>query len=113
MTQRVTVERATSPGTDDWGNPQPVTWATLTAALPCWLWSTLRRELIGPDATKVVEDLRAIVPAGTDVRESDRLRDVVEQSGTVYRAGVMRIESVATHRDHLELSLRAIESTGG
>ena len=49
MTQRALVERATSPDTDDSGNPKPGTWATHIAALACWLYGSVEKEPVtGP-----------------------------------------------------------------
>jgi hypothetical protein len=108
MTHRTTIERYAPGSTDDWGNPSPGSWSTLTAGVACWFWSDAEREAVGPTDTRVVEDARAIMPRGTDVREADRLNGVTERDGTLVRAGLLQIESVVNRRDHLEVLLRGI-----
>jgi len=106
MTQRVTIQRATSV-TDDFNQPGVQTWSDL-ATVACWSWTTTEAELVGGGRTAVATQLWAIVPRGTAVTEQDRLRDVVDRRATVIHAGVLNIEAVINRRDHLQLALRAV-----
>lgn len=115
MTHRTTIEQLVAPAppgdVDDWGNPTPApsAWAVKAANVACWYWAEAERETVGPQATAVVEDARAIVPKATNVRERDRLNGITTKAGAVVRAGILEIESVISHRDHLELMLRGIQ----
>lgn len=108
MTHRTTIQRLAAGPVDDWGNPGPGVWNDLAAGVPCRWWTQAEREVVGPDKTAVVEDAKVIMPKGTDVREADRLNGVTNKAGAVVRAGVLVIESVVSHRDHLELGVRGI-----
>jgi hypothetical protein len=115
MTMRARVEQlaiGVAGATDDWGNPEPATtlWELKIDALPCWFWTTAEREPTGPDSTKVVEDMRMIIPRGSAVKERDRINGVVDRLGNPIREGLLMIESVTNHRDHIELTLIGITS---
>ena len=110
MVQRALVERATSPGTDDFGNPLPAVWATHIAALPCWIHGSTEREAVTEETTAVVTDLKALIPLGSDVSESDRLNQVKDRSGNVVYAGILGIETVLWARTHIELTLSRVSS---
>ena len=109
MTHRVLVQRATTVD-DEYGMPGPSTWATHIASLACWFWQRAEREVMDTNKTAIVEDLRMIVPKGTDLSEKDRINGVTDRRGTVIRTGLMGIESVISRRQHLELALRGIAS---
>lgn len=117
MRQRTTIERLAAPPAppgeqDEWGGqptPSAATWNVLAAGVPVWSWSTLEREVLGEKAA-VVEDLRAIVPRGTDVTERDRLNGITDRRGNVVRPGPLMIEAVVNRRDHLELVLRGVSA---
>lgn len=106
MTMRATVERGATVE-DEYGNPGPITWGAHIAALPCWLYSRTEREVTG-EKSAVIEDLRLMVPKGTDVTEKDRISAVVDRRGQAIRPGVLVIEAVVRRRDHLELDVRGI-----
>lgn len=115
MTMRARVQRqlvnAGAGDVDDYGNPAPASdtvWETKIDGLACWFWSTNEREAVGPDATKVVEDLRMIVPRGSDIAEQDRVLAITDRMGAIVRQGPLGIDSVVSHRDHLELVLVGI-----
>lgn len=110
MSQRALVQRSTSSGTDDYGNPLPSTWATHIAALPCWLYSSTEREAVTEETTVVVANLKALVPLGSDVTESDRINRIVDRVGNVIDAGVLGIETVLYQRSHLQLTLSRVGS---
>lgn len=114
MIQRTTVERLVDPAppgdVDDWGNTDPAAavWTAVTLNVPIWVWSAVKREGIGPEATVVVDDLRGIVERALDVRASDRLNGVTDRRGNTVRSGVILIEAVIDRRDHKELVLRSV-----
>lgn len=119
MTQRAYVEREGSPGVDDSGNSEPVTWAEHIDGLPIWLYGSTEREAVTQETTAVVTDLRAFVPLSADVTERDRLGGpidgtdhaaVVDRAGTVIEAGILGIETVERKRTHLELTLSRVSS---
>lgn len=105
MTQRVTVERSAPGAVDDYGQPTPGAFATLST-LPCWVWTDTEAE--NAQGARV-EQLFAIVPRGSDVAESDRLSNLVDRRGLSVRAGLMQIEAVYDRHDHLQLALRSVE----
>lgn len=106
MTMRTTIQRLTPTGSDDWGQPTGGAWAVVSAALPCFVWSTAERETMTDGRVAVFEDLRAIVPEGTDVTERDRLSGVTDRAGVTVLAGLFDIEAVIHRKDHLALVLR-------
>ena len=109
MTQRALVQRATTVD-DEYGMPGPAAWATHIASLACWLYSRVEREVMDSRKTAVVEDLRLLVPKGTDVTERDRINGVLDRRGSTIRSGILLIESVVNRRSHLELVVRGISA---
>ena len=110
MAHRCTLERDAAHGTPDgYGLPSASNWQPLAVALPCWLWSTAERELIGGQKSEVIEDLRMLVPMGTDVTERDRVNGVTDRLGNPVRRGAMGITAVMAKHDHLELVLTGVE----
>lgn len=107
---RCTVERATA--TTDAGGGQTLTWATYLSGVRCRAWFDARREsareAVQGSKLTVLEDRRLIVPAGTDVREGDRIASVTDRLGATLYAGPMAIESVGRRRDHLILYVREV-----
>lgn len=110
MTQRALVQRQTSPGTDDFGNPLPSTWATHIESMPCRLYGSVEREAVNEDTTAVVADLKLSAPKSADVSESDRISGITDRRGNVIRDGLLDIDAVLLKGDHLELSLTAVGS---
>lgn len=117
MTQRTTIERLAAPPAppadeDEWGGeplPGAGTWNVLANDVAIWSWSSVEKETMA-EKVAVVEDLRAIVPKGTDVTERDRLNGIRDRTGAVIRAGVLIIEAVVNRRSHLELVLRGVSA---
>ena len=64
MVHRCALERDAAHGTPDgYGLPSAADWQPLLRAnVPCCLWSTAERELIGAEKSEVIEDLRMLVP---------------------------------------------------
>lgn len=106
LTYRCTIERDANASSDDGsGNPLPPSWQANLTNLPCRAWTTAGREAVTDTTTVVVvEDVRVIVPLGTDVTEEDRVASVTYRGGTVW-AGPLGIRAVLARKDHLELLL--------
>lgn len=119
MTQRAYVERSTSPGLDDFGNPLPAVWAAHITSLPIFLYGSTEREAVTEETTAVVTDLRALVPLAADVSESDRLGGpiggaahpaIVDRLGAVIEPAILHVETVLHARTHLALTLSRVSS---
>ncbi|MDA2936832.1 hypothetical protein MYX75_01030 [Acidobacteria bacterium AH-259-A15] len=108
MTHRADLERDTASGADAWGNA-PIPTFTALATVKCFTWSRTRRERIDEDKTVVIEDMRTIMPLGTDVTEKDRIASIKDRAGTTIFSGPLGIAAVQKHRTHLELTLDRIE----
>jgi hypothetical protein len=112
MTMRTQIEElvAGAPAEDNWGNDVPANaaWRIKVPNVACWLYTRTERETIGPNDTKVVEDLKLLLPLRTDVRETDRLRDVKGRDGSLVRPGLLAIEAVVNLHTHIELTVRGI-----
>jgi len=106
LIHRTTVQRdASVAGTpNDWGTPQAPDWQNHLTDVPCLGWTNTGREQIDATTSVVVEDMRCIVPLGTDVSELDRLSDVTYR-GEVVISGPVGVRAVVVRRDHLELVL--------
>lgn len=110
MTQRALVQRHTSPGFDDSGNPLPGTWATHLAAVPCWLYGSTEREAVTEETTAVVTDLKAMMPLSAAITEQDRIAGIVDRRGTTVHDGLLGIETILRKRTHLQLTLSQVQS---
>jgi hypothetical protein len=110
MTQRALVQRSTSPGEDDYGNPLPGSWATHIAALPCWWYGSTEREAVDEETTAVVTDIKVMVPLSADVTEQDRIAGIVDRLGTTVLPGILGIETVLRLRSHKQLTLSQVQS---
>lgn len=113
MTQRALVERdATDPLVDvtDSGNPEPPDWQEHIDGLPCWLYAGTGREQIDQNRIAVVEDLRLLVPVGTDITERDRINGIEDRRGSSILGQICNIRFVLLKRDHLEVGLTRVTS---
>lgn len=110
MHHRALVQRSTSAGTDDSGNPLPASWATHIAAMPCKLYSSSGREAVDPERTIAVVDLKLLAPRDAAVTTDDRINGVVDRRGTSILPGVARIEAVMHKETHQEISLTQVAS---
>lgn len=109
MTMRLDVEQNTAAGTDAFGHPVIPVWAA-KATESGIVWTKARREILDGDKTALVEDIRALVPLGANVVETDRIANVKDRLGVVLFAGPLAIDTIQRRREHLELALRRIES---
>lgn len=101
-----TIERNANSGSPDpWGNPVAPDWEPILIDQPCVLWTTAGREVVSDTTTVVVvEDMRLLLPAATDVTAADRVVSVTYRGGMV-QDGPLGIRAVLVHRDHIELVL--------
>lgn len=107
MKMRADIERNADGATDGW-NQKGVSWATHIEACPCRVWYENGSEYVDGVKTAVVDELRMIVPLGTDVKASDRVGDVTDRRGRVQFAGPIRISSVQHRADHIVAKLEVV-----
>lgn len=108
MTMRAAVERDQAVGTDSYGGPVAPIFAA-HATLPCWVWSTNRREIVDGDKTALVEDMRAMFPIGADVLERDEIASVKDRNGAELLSGRMRVEAIQRKHRHVEAALERVQ----
>lgn len=104
LTHRCSIERDANLATASWGDETSPDWQTHLSDLPCRTWATSGREQADEHATVVIEDMRILLPLGTDVTEQDRVGDVTYRGDTII-AGPVQIRAVLRYRDFLELAL--------
>lgn len=109
MTQRCSFERDSTAGRSDTKNFV----ASPAGTVACRLWASAGKEAVGAEKVTVVEDLRAIVPLGTDVTVLDQIHGVVDRLGAVIDARPLEVQTVLARRDHLELVLEVIGAPSG
>lgn len=110
MRHRAAIERNTQSGTDPHGNPLPPVWQAL-ATLPCFVWSKQARQAFPGDRTALVEDLRAMFPLGSALRQGDRVSSVTDRSGAEIVAGPLRIDADPQYKhNHIEVALKKVSS---
>lgn len=104
-----TIQRDASLGTpDNWGTPSTPSWQT-NATVSCRAWTNTGREQMDSTTSAVIEDMRLIVPLGTDVTEQDRVGTVTYRGSTIM-AGPLGIRAVIGRKDHLELILARVSN---
>ena len=108
MTYRAVIERNTVAGSTQWNQKPTPDWTTHLAACPCRVWYADGREVADGGKVVSVDQLKMIVPLGTDVTPADRLGDVSDRLGNVLFAGPVRIASVRRRRDHLAVKLEVV-----
>jgi len=105
LVHTATVQRDANAGVVTNGVQQAPSWSDHLTGLACRAWTTAGREILDPTTSVIVEDMRVIVPLGTDVNEQDRLTGVVDREGNSVINGTVGIRAVITRKDHLELIL--------
>lgn len=100
-----TVQRDANAGVVTDGVQASPSWSDHLTGLACRAWTTTGSEVIDRTTSAVVEDMRVIVPASTDVNEQDRISGVVDREGNQVISGTVGIRAVITRKDHLELIL--------
>lgn len=105
FTQRCTIERNAAGGTDGRGQPGLPDWQSHLADEPCRFWADAGREVLeGAGTVEPVTDLRLVLRADADVKETDRVASVTYRGGTA-QDGPLGIRAVLRRPDHLELVL--------
>lgn len=108
LTMRALVERNVAAGSDPHGNPVAPVFAPL-ATLPCFVWSTASRELVGDERTAMIEDMRALFALGADIDEGDEIARVTDRRGAEIIPGRLRVEGPAQRKhSHVEVALRRV-----
>lgn len=105
LTHVTTIQRDTNAGSVIDGVQQAPSWSDHLTDLPCRAWTSTGREQLDPTTSIVVEDMRCVVPLGTDVTEQDRLNGVTDAYGQTVIDGLAGIRAVIARKDHLELTL--------
>lgn len=97
MKMRATVERSAAQPANPWGQPGVPVY-TERGEIPCYVWSTSRREVRTDGTEAVIEDLRAIVPANlaktVSPLERDRLT-IRDRRGNPIFDGPIAVKAVA------------------
>lgn len=105
---RADVERNTASGTDAWNNPVAPSFTAL-GTYPCWVWSKSGREIVDGEKTAAVEDLRIMLPLGTDVREDDEIARITDRKGTELIPGRLKIDAPPQRKHrHIEAPLQRV-----
>jgi hypothetical protein len=104
LTHRTTVQRDVQAGTNAWGGKGTPEFQDHLTDLACRYWVETGHEQTDATSQVVVEDMRLIVPIGTDITEKDRLGDITSR-GTTIVTGPVGIRAVLAMDDHLELVL--------
>lgn len=110
-----TIQRDRGGAEDAWHNPQAANWTDHLVNVRCWYWvspgaNAVRRrpaELGSPDAQ--IDTVNIVLPAGTDVTERDRIRDVTlgDYTGTLV-AGPLTIREVRKRLNYTHLLLNGV-----
>ncbi|MEK7765271.1 MAG: hypothetical protein AAB368_03440 [bacterium] len=110
MTMRADIERDAQMGTDAWGHAKEAAWAGVAFGVPCLAYASAKREAVAAGGggaasirAAVLEDIRIMMPLGTDVTEKDRIVRVKDRAGALLFPGPFNVEGVQRRRDHLEL----------
>lgn len=104
MTMRCAIQRDSTAGYTN----EP-TWGS-SGFVQCFVWASAGREAVSGERTAVVEDLRALVPLGSDIKVADRISGVTDRLGATIEARPLGIETILKRADHLELILQVVES---
>lgn len=89
---RAAITGTNTRGETEYGAP------TLVESLRCHLViRTIRGEQFTPERNTVAHEWQLHLPADTDVRESDEIRNVRDQNGAVIATGPLDINAVLTH----------------
>lgn len=113
MTMRATVTRnvTATENADNWGQPTAGDGFEEIGVIACQAWSTMRRGKDDAGKDAVIEDMRALVPVDSDVKNGDQLVisdrvNEVQFSGPVFVDAAQRIGGHGSRPSHIELMLR-------
>lgn len=107
LPDRCTVERDASQegGTDPFGHPLPPAWEPYLADLPCSLWAPGDADPSEDPVERHHIPFRLAVPAGTDLRPTDRVVSVLDAAGLEVLDRPARVDSVTPFPTHVEATL--------
>lgn len=101
-----TIQRANT-ATDAFNDVAETGWEDHLADLPCLLYSRTANEIVDRETVVALEQLKMILPRGTDVTEADRVTAVTSRGDSILSA-TAQIRAVVHREDHLELVLERI-----
>lgn len=105
LIHRTRIERDQNAGQlNDVGAVETPDWQPDETLTECRFWTSVGREQLDATTSVVAEDMRMIVPLGTDVTEQDRLAGVCYRDEFIAQ-GPIGIRAVLERKDHLELIL--------
>jgi len=108
MIHRLYVQR-NGASADAYGHKKPATWEALSTT-PGYVWPVTESTAHDEEMTRVDGSYRAIVPAGTDVTEADRVQKVEDRADTPTELfGTLYVDAVMRRRGHVMLRLRSHE----
>lgn len=108
LTMRAHLERNVATAKDSWGAPvepdfQPV------EIEPCFVWSTMTRDVEDGRKDVVIEDVRIMLSLSTEALDHDEIALITDRQGTVLFPGRWRIEGgVQFKHNHREAALRRV-----
>lgn len=109
LTMRAAIARNTATASDSWGGPVAPSYASIGAAVPCFVWSTSASQSIDGSKTAEVEQFRALFALGADVRPGDVITSVTDRQGEEIIPGRLLVEPpVQRKHTHLEATMRRI-----
>jgi hypothetical protein len=107
MIMRAVVERDTSTGEDDFGQPVKPDFTT-HGTFPCWAWSETRRLVVDGDKSALVEGLRFMFPIDADIAAGDQIVNITDRRDAILFGGRLQIETPQFKHDHKEADLEAV-----
>jgi len=110
MRHRAEIERDGATVSTDWNTPPVASWASHLIGVKCFVWAKPTREVVDENKTVVIDNLRCVMPLGTDVTERDRIASIKDRRGVTILAGPLRIEGVQNVLTHLELILDRVRT---
>lgn len=109
LTMRANVERNQASAKDSWGSPVAPVYASIGAALPCFVYSNKASTVSDGDKTALFEELRAMFALGADLVANDEIASVTDRRGIEIIPGRLRVMGpVQRKHTHVEAALRRI-----
>ncbi len=106
LAMRCTFERFTAGTPDPYGGVTG-TWGDYLPDTACWWAEDADEEIVGTEINALVSRQRIVLPAGTNVRTSDRVKEVIGVDGTQV-AGPLDIREVLIRVAETVLIVREI-----
>lgn len=110
LTMRAAIERNGATAKDGWGQPVAPAFASIGAAVPCFVYSKSGRPIVDGGKVAMIEQLRAMFALDADVRDQDEIAALTDRRGTVIIPGRLKVDGpVQRVHTHLEVNLRIID----